>query len=86
MMRTTLDLADDVLAAARERAQRERKSIGQIISELARQALVASTRASAPQASMVRESPAVYGLQPFPSRSTLVTNELINELRQDDAF
>jgi hypothetical protein len=30
-MRTTLDIADDVLAAARERARRERSSIGEII-------------------------------------------------------
>jgi hypothetical protein len=37
-MRTTLDIDDDILAAAKERAQRERKSIGTVISELARRA------------------------------------------------
>ncbi len=35
-MRTTLALDDDVFAYARERAQRERISIGQAISKLAR--------------------------------------------------
>jgi hypothetical protein len=38
-MRTTLDLDDDVLAAARELAADERRSIGAIISELARRGL-----------------------------------------------
>ena len=37
-MRTTLDIADDVLFAAREIAKREKKSIGQVMSDLARQA------------------------------------------------
>jgi hypothetical protein len=30
-MRTTLHIADDVLVAAREIAQREKKSIGQVV-------------------------------------------------------
>ena len=38
-MRTTLDIADDVLQAAKERAKRERKTVGEMISELARRAL-----------------------------------------------
>ena len=33
-MRTTLDIADDVLRAAKERAQRERKTVGEMISAL----------------------------------------------------
>jgi|GEM_PF-2145961 len=40
-MRTTLDIADDILFAAKELAQREKKSLGQVISELARRAFVA---------------------------------------------
>ena len=38
-MRTTLDLADDVVAAARELAASERRSLGSVISELARRGL-----------------------------------------------
>ncbi len=38
-MRTTLAIDDDVLAAAREMAATERKSIGEVISALARTAL-----------------------------------------------
>ena len=40
-MRTTLDIDDDVLHAAKERARREQKTAGQVISELVRQALTA---------------------------------------------
>ena len=36
-MRTTLTIDDDVLAAAKHIAERERKSIGEVISALARQ-------------------------------------------------
>ncbi len=42
-MRTTLELDDDLLAAARELAQKQGATLGQVISELARQSL--STRA-----------------------------------------
>lgn len=38
-MRTTLDLDDDVLAAARELAADGRRSLGSVISELARRGL-----------------------------------------------
>jgi hypothetical protein len=39
MMRTTLAIDDDVLAAAKVLASLQRKSIGEVISALARQAL-----------------------------------------------
>lgn len=38
-MRTTLAIDDDVLAAARELAATQQKSVGEVISALARQAL-----------------------------------------------
>jgi hypothetical protein len=38
-MRTTLDIDDDVVAAARELAACERRSLGSVISALARQGL-----------------------------------------------
>ena len=37
-MRTTLDIDDDVLFAAKEIAKREKKTIGQVVSEQARRA------------------------------------------------
>jgi hypothetical protein len=38
-MRTTLDLDDDILQAVKELGQLQRKTAGQILSELARKAL-----------------------------------------------
>ncbi len=80
-MRTTLDIADDVLQAAKERARRERKTLGQTISELARRALTAPL-----QPAVAKEPKVVYGLRPFASRGGLVTNELIDKLGEDDAY
>jgi hypothetical protein len=80
-MRTTLDIADDVLQAAKERAKRERKTVGEMISELARRAL---TTAHEPLS--VKEPKAVYGLKPFPRRGGIVTNDLIDKLRDEDAY
>jgi hypothetical protein len=80
-MRTTLDIADDVLQAARERARYEKKTVGQMISELARRALTGP-----PEAAAVREAKAVYGVRPFASRGRLVTNEQIDRLREDDVY
>ncbi len=80
-MRTTLDIADDVLQAARERARRERKTVGAMISELVRRALTTPEKSSS-----VNEPQAVYGLRPFAPRGGIVTNELIDKLREDDAY
>ncbi|HEY0930721.1 MAG TPA: hypothetical protein VGE27_12445 [Gemmatimonas sp.] len=80
-MRTTLDIDEDVLEAAKERARREDKTAGQVVSELLRQALTARPRVSA-----VAEAPSVHGFRPFPAGKTVVTNALIDELRHDDAY
>lgn len=39
-MRTTLDIADDVMSAARELARDEGRSIGAVVSDLARRGLM----------------------------------------------
>jgi hypothetical protein len=78
-VRTTLELADDVLFAVKERARRERRSLGAVLSDLARQAL---TRP--PGADGIAESPALYGFEPLPRRGPAVSNELIDRLREDD--
>jgi len=80
-MRTTLDIDEDVLQAAKEIARRERKTAGQVISALARSALTAPRATAA-----VREPHAVYGFRPFPPRGGIVTNELIDSLREDDVY
>ncbi len=80
-MRTTLDIADDVLQAAKERARRERKTVGQTISELARRALTTPR-----EMSTAKEPKAVHGLRPFAPRGGVVTNELIDKLREEDVY
>ena len=80
-MRTTLDIDDDVLQAAKELARREKKTAGDVITELARRALT-----SPPVARTAREPKAVHGMRPFPSRGGIVTNQVIDKLREDDAY
>jgi len=80
-MRTTLDIADDVLQAVKERAQREKRTIGEMISELARRALT-----TPPVSPSGKETKTVYGIRPFAPRGGIVTNELIDRLREDDAY
>ena len=78
-MRTTLDIDDDVLLAAKELARREGATAGQVVSRLARLALNTSGREPA-----TREPAARYGIKPFPKRGGIVTNDLIDRLRADE--
>ena len=82
-MRTTLDLDEDVLASAKEIARRENKTAGQVLSELARRAL---TQGAVPTGSAKRRPVAVYGFQPFASRGAVVTNALIEKLRDEGEY
>jgi len=77
-MRTTLDIEDDVLAAAKALARRQRKSAGTVISELARRGLNQSAGTAG-----VAESAAFYGFDPLPARGVLVTDTLIDRLRDE---
>ena len=89
-MRTTLDINDDVLFAAKEMARREKKSLGQVISDLARRAFATAppsptdTEAQAP--SKVSERLATYGVHPLPKRGGVVSNELIDRLRDAEGI
>jgi hypothetical protein len=80
-VRTTLDIDDDVLRAAKDLARREKKTAGKIISELVRRALGAT-----PDHPGTEEPKALYGVRPFPRRGGIVTNETIDRFRQDDAY
>jgi hypothetical protein len=74
-MRTTLDLEEDVLLAAKEIARQRGVTVGRVVSDLARQAL---TR-------RVTSSPTRHGLPLFPVQEDagFVTLELVNQLRDD---
>lgn len=55
--------------------------MGEMISELARRGLTTASPSAA-----VREPEAVYGLRPIAGRGGIVTNELIDRLREEDAY
>lgn len=74
-MRTTLAIDDDVLAAAKELASSERKSVGEVISSLARQALL--------PASPGRKSRNGIPLLAVKPNSTRVTSELVRQLGEE---
>ena len=84
-MRTTLNIEEDVLFAAKDLARREKKTAGQIISELARRALASDGPAST--STLTAHQPkAVYGFRPFPKEGRIVSNALINKLREDGEY
>jgi len=74
-MRTTLTIDDDVLLAAKSLADREKCSVGEVISALARRAL-------APEASRQRSRNGVPLLKPKADASP-VTMALVNQLRDE---
>ena len=80
-MRTTLDIEDDLLVAAKELARREGTTAGQVISALVRQALTQTAKSGVPVAN---EPEAVYGFRPFASRGSVVSNELVDRLRDQE--
>lgn len=85
-MRTTLDIADDVLLAAKETARREKLSVGAVITDLARRALVQAAEPTSGRGAPSRSRLARLGIQPLPKRGGIVTNETINQLRDDGIY
>jgi hypothetical protein len=75
-MRTTLDLDEDILAAAKEMADYRGTTAGRVISELVRKALQASSESL----------PIRNGVPLLPRRADgrRVTMTLVNELRDAD--
>jgi len=73
-MRTTLDIEDDILFAAKEIARQKKLTIGQVVSDLARN-------------SLIRKSPVAHrdGLPLFPIQpdAGAVTLEIVNHLRDE---
>ena len=83
-MRTTLDIDDDLLVAAKELARRERSSAGKVVSRLLRQSLT-SAGPAAPKAR--RRAASVAGFEPFPALpGVVVTDEDVNALRESEGI
>lgn len=80
-MRTTLDIDDDVLGAAKELAKRQNLSAGQVVSQLLRRVLTGQETkyATSPQTNAGAGS--ISGFRPFPAGKAVVTNDTVNRLR-----
>lgn len=78
-MRTTLAIDDDVLLAVQERARRENRTAGQVLSDLARRALT-----NPPSATGSSEVAGFHGFAPFPHRGDAVSNALIDRIREEE--
>ncbi|MBV8630963.1 MAG: hypothetical protein JOZ83_08575 [Silvibacterium sp.] len=74
-MRTTLSIDDDILAAAKEIASRQHKTVGEVISALSRQALRSSVTER-----KYRNGIPLLPVQPNAKPATL---ELVNRLRDE---
>jgi hypothetical protein len=74
-MRTTLNLDDDVLAAARSIAAARNQTIGKVVSDLVRKSL----------ATKLKKAPSGVPLLPL-RPGEIVTNELIDKLREDQGI
>ena len=75
-MRTTLDIEDDVLQAAKELAQRQGGTAGQVISDLARRGL---------NAPPPKRRPGLRGGVPvLPSRGEVVTLEHVRRIQDEE--
>ena len=79
-MRTTLDIDDDLLVAAKEIYRRQGVSQGLVISCLLRAALTGSTETTAPT------SKNSGGFKPFPALGSVISNELIDKLRESEGL
>jgi hypothetical protein len=73
-MRTTLDIDNDVLQAAKELAAARNKTAGSIVSELLRKALTSSDATS--------KRVIMNGLRVVPPTGNVVTSEMVRELRE----
>ncbi len=79
-MRTTLDIEDDVLQAAKELAQREGGTTGKIISTLARRGLAGPIRKP-------KKSPEIRGGVPvLASRGEIITLKHVQNLMDQEGI
>lgn len=74
IMRTTIAIDDDVLAAAKALAHQQDKSLGEVISDLARRSL------RKPQSTASRNG---FPLLPVKPDASFVTLDTVNALRDD---
>jgi hypothetical protein len=78
-MRTTLDIDDDVLQAAKELAQRDETTAGKVLSHLARRGLAAPSPSSGGHGFKMKN-----GVPVLQSRGEIITMEKIQRLIDEE--
>lgn len=79
-MRTTLDLDQDVLLAAKEIAARSKQTAGKVISDVFRRGLHAS---EAPVAARRTRSSVAAGFEVMPAGGRVITAQFVSKLRDE---
>lgn len=82
-MRTTLDIDEDILMAAKTLARQRNLSAGQVVSQLLRKALTGEF-SSQPLGDLLSEGQAITGFRPFPAGKAIVTDDVVNNLRDTE--
>ena len=88
-MRTTIDIDEDLLIAAKELARREGASAGVIVSRLLRRSLTGLDSADGSRAASAgkAEQPITCGFEPFVAKPGVVTSlEQVNALREAEGI
>lgn len=76
-MRTTLDIEEDVLLAAKELAKQEGSTAGQVLSALARKGLASTT---------AKKTSLRGGVPVLPSRGDIITLEKVQHLMDKEGI
>lgn len=84
-MRTTLDIDDEVLRAAKEIARHRRTTAGVVISELARRALTQSVPRPQPSETE-REPEPFFGFRPMAAGGRVVSDDTVERLREEEGI
>jgi hypothetical protein len=75
-MRTTLDIDDDVLSAAKELAAAQKVTAGKVLSDLARRALLGPPTQEEPEYR--------NGFRLMPRTGVIITQEMVEQWLEDD--
>jgi hypothetical protein len=74
-MRTTLNIDEDVLAAAKELSQMRGCSMGRVVSDLCRAAIFTGTN-------ITKHARSAAGFRTIPCHGNVVTEEVVNAFRE----
>jgi hypothetical protein len=92
-MRTTINFADHALYAAKDYASRHQKTFGEAVNELVLKGLQAlqspPAKSKSHKAMSCAELDAKFhamGFRTIPSRGKVVTNELVNQIREEEGI